>query len=114
MIVYYSDASYLKKKYMQEVRGNMKHSFGENICQLCAMDRLEFVPAPMYCSYCGVPIKHNLIYYRAPVEMGIQHCFCTSCYRGFRGSIISFHGDNIPKTKLQKEKNNEKNAESVS
>lgn len=106
------NASYFEKN-VQEANVNIIHSLGENKCQLCAMDRLEFVPAPMYCSNCGISIKHNLVFYRVPAELGAQHCFCTSCYKGFRGCTISFQGDNIPKAKLQKGKNNEKSAESV-
>lgn len=99
---------------MQDIGDNMKISYGENICQLCATDSLEFAPAQLYCSSCGILIKRNLVFYKETGETGMQHCFCTTCYRSSVGGIISFHGGHILKNKLQKEKNNEKIEESVS
>lgn len=85
------------------------HSLCQNKCQLCAMDKLEFAPAPMYCLCCRSPIRHDLNYYQVFDELGAKHCFCSTCHRLSRKTILSF-----PKTKLQKEKNNLKNEESVS
>lgn len=99
---------------MQDIGDYMKTSYGENICQLCARDNLEFAPAQLYCSSCGILIKRNLVFYRASGETSVQHCFCTTCYRNSSGGIISFLGGQILKNKLQKEKNNEKIEESVS
>ncbi|KAL1824388.1 hypothetical protein ACET3Z_011166 [Daucus carota] len=96
----------------QDIGDNMKISYGENICQLCATDSLEFAPAQLYCSSCGILIKRNLVFYKETGETGMQHCFCTTCYRSSVGGIISFHGGHILKNKLQKEKNNEKIEES--
>ncbi|XP_074326130.1 histone acetyltransferase HAC12-like [Apium graveolens] len=89
----------------QEVRPD--HSLCPNKCQLCAMDKLEFAPAPMYCLCCRSPIRHDLIYYQVIDELGAKHCFCSTCHRLSRKTILSF-----PKTKLQKEKNNLKTEES--
>ncbi|KAL3526686.1 hypothetical protein ACH5RR_011342 [Cinchona calisaya] len=84
---------------------------GENTCQLCNMGKLVFSPAPLYCSRCGFPIKHNLIYYWALDEMGSRHCFCTRCFKESRGGRISIQGFCISKAQLQKKKNNEENEE---
>ncbi|XP_074377240.1 histone acetyltransferase HAC5-like isoform X2 [Apium graveolens] len=96
----------------QDMGDNMKSCYGENICQLCARDSLQFAPAQLYCSSCGILIKRNLVFYRASGETGVQHCFCTTCHRNSGGGIISFLGGQILKNKLQKEKNNEKIEES--
>lgn len=92
---------------VQEVGFN--NSLCQNKCQLCAMDKLEFAPAPIYCSCCTSPIKHDLNYYQAFDKSGAKHCFCTSCHRMSHKKILTFL-----KVKLQKEKNNLKNEESVS
>lgn len=101
MLILYLHACVQKK--------GLNHSLCPNKCQLCDMDKLEFAPAPMYCLCCRSPIKHDLIYYQVFDEVGAKHCFCSSCHRLSRKNILSF-----PKTKLQKEKNNLKNEESVS
>ncbi|XAR51564.1 Histone acetyltransferase [Bertholletia excelsa] len=88
------------------------NAVGENTCQLCAMDKLLFAPAPIYCSSCGIRIKRNLIYYCTLDEMGTRYCFCTSCFKGSRGCAISFHGISIAKSKLHKERNIHEDGES--
>lgn len=91
-------------------------SIGQNMCQLCSKDKLVFAPAPIYCSSCETRIKRNVGYYRSGNEMGIRHCFCMSCYRGSHGNNILLRGSgfSIPKTNLQKAKNDEEKEDSVS
>ncbi|XP_059670555.1 histone acetyltransferase HAC1-like isoform X2 [Cornus florida] len=88
------------------------HSVGEGSCQLCAMGKLVFAPAPKYCSTCGARIKPSLFYYHRLDEKGAQHCFCPSCFRVSRGDTISFQGVSISKANLYKACNNEENEES--
>lgn len=80
-----------------------------NKCQLCAMDKLEFAPAPIYCSCCKSPIKHDSNYYVASEGSDVKHYFCTSCYRVSRKCILSF-----PKANLLKKKNIKNIGEPVS
>lgn len=97
-------------------QGNLKKEIGngENVCQLCALDKLFLAPATMYCSCCGACIKKNKRYYYAPGENGTHYCFCTSCYKWSRGGNISFRGMCFSKAKLFKMKNDEETEESVS
>ncbi|XP_059642362.1 histone acetyltransferase HAC1-like [Cornus florida] len=98
---------------MKEASENtIAHSVGEGSCQLCAMGKLAFAPAPKYCSTCGARIKPSLFYYHGLDEKGAQHCFCPSCFRVSRGGTISFQGVSISKANLYKACNNEENEES--
>lgn len=81
------------------------HTAGANTCQLCAKDGLTVAAPPMYCSSCGVIIKHRLTYYWIVDEMAAQYCFCTLCFNRSRGGNISFKGLTFSKAKLQKGKN---------
>ncbi|XP_015880568.3 histone acetyltransferase HAC12 isoform X2 [Ziziphus jujuba] len=105
------------KEHISSLRvgqGNLKKEIGnsENICQLCALDKLFLAPATMYCSCCGACIKKNKRYYHAPGENGTHYCFCTSCYKWSRGGNISFRGMCFSKAKLFKMKNDEETEES--
>ncbi|CAH9102174.1 unnamed protein product [Cuscuta epithymum] len=85
----------------------------ENTCQLCGTDKLVFIPVPIYCSSCGGRIKRNLVfYYWLLEETKSRYCFCTLCFKASRGGNISFLGLSIPKSNLQKGKNNDENEES--
>ncbi|XP_059643127.1 histone acetyltransferase HAC1-like isoform X2 [Cornus florida] len=98
---------------MKEASENtIAHSVGEGSCQLCAMGKLVFAPAPKYCSTCGTRIKPSLFYYHGLDEKGAHHCICPSCFRASRGATISFQGVSISKANLYKACNNEKNEES--
>ncbi|XP_059670550.1 histone acetyltransferase HAC1-like [Cornus florida] len=109
----YCDAFHLKPSIMKEASENtIAHSVGEGSCQLCAMGKLVFAPAPKYCSTCSARIKPNLFYYHGLDEKGTQHCFCPSCFRESRGGSISFQGVSISKANLYKSCNNEENEES--
>ena len=95
----------------------MKKQMGnsENICKMCALDKLFLAPEPMYCSCCCARIRQNVIYYScAPDENGTHYCFCTACYNLSRRGNITFRGICIPKAKLSKLKNNAETEESVS
>ncbi|KAG9153751.1 hypothetical protein Leryth_005872 [Lithospermum erythrorhizon] len=81
------------------------HGLGESLCQLCAMDKLLFNPAPIYCICCGSPIKRNLIYYWTPDKMGGKHCFCGQCFRKSSKKSISVQGLSFCKSNLHKGKN---------
>ncbi|KAH0754061.1 hypothetical protein KY290_024331 [Solanum tuberosum] len=83
-----------------------------NVCQLCGIDKLVFVPTPIYCSSCCKCIKRNLIYYWAVDEADGRHCFCTKCFRKCCGDDnVSSQGLSISKNKFQKAKNNDRNEE---
>lgn len=92
-----------------EDRGN-----SEQVCQLCAIGKRSFAPAPMYCSCCGTRIKRSVNYYRTLDEHGVRYCFCSMCYKVSRGGNISFRGISVSKATLGKKKNDEEIEESVS
>ncbi|KAI3794060.1 hypothetical protein L1987_36685 [Smallanthus sonchifolius] len=103
--------SFTSQKVVSE---NKVPSIGPNTCQLCSMDKLVFAPAPIYCSSCDTRIKRNVGYYRSTNDFGTRHCFCMSCYRGSHGNNILMrgYGFSIPKSNLQKAKNDEEKEDS--
>ncbi|XP_059293797.1 probable histone acetyltransferase HAC-like 1 [Lycium ferocissimum] len=101
------------RQYNQRSTGNMTvHPICENICQLCGIDRLVFVPTPIYCSSCCTCIRRNLLYYWADDEAGGRHYFCTKCFRQSRDDNVSSQGLLISKDKFRKAKNCDQNEES--
>ncbi|KAK9050683.1 hypothetical protein SSX86_030344 [Deinandra increscens subsp. villosa] len=104
-------SSFTSQKVVSE---NRAPSIGPNTCQLCSMDKLVFAPAPIYCSSCDTRIKRNVGYYRSTNGIGTRHCFCMSCYRGSHGNniLIRGYGYSIPKSYLQKAKNDEEREDS--
>ncbi|PRQ53158.1 putative histone acetyltransferase chromatin regulator PHD family [Rosa chinensis] len=92
---------------LMEDRGN-----SEQVCQLCAIGKRSFAPAPMYCSCCGTRIKRSVNYYRTLDEHGVRYCFCSMCYKVSRGGNISFRGISVSKATLGKKKNDEEIEES--
>ncbi|XP_057951106.1 probable histone acetyltransferase HAC-like 1 [Malania oleifera] len=96
----------------QEVGENTNaHGARENLCQLCGMENLSFAAAPIYCSSCDGRIKPRVAYYCTPDGSGTCHCFCTSCYRKARGSLVTLNGTVITKAVLDKKRNDEENDE---
>ncbi|KAK2996552.1 hypothetical protein RJ639_026644, partial [Escallonia herrerae] len=95
----------------KDVTGNTNF-LGDNVCQLCACNKVVFTPAPIYCSSCSGRIKRSLMYYSILEEMGAKRCFCTACVKAPGRSIVSIHGASFSKANLQKEKNNEEIEES--
>ncbi|GAB4849917.1 hypothetical protein Ancab_029218 [Ancistrocladus abbreviatus] len=88
----------------------MEHSMSENSCQLCAVEKLTFEPPPIYCSPCGARIKRNAMYYTFGTG-DTRHYFCIPCYNEARGDAIVVDGSAIPKTRLEKKKNDEETEE---
>ncbi|KAG9145913.1 hypothetical protein Leryth_025410 [Lithospermum erythrorhizon] len=89
-------------------------ALGKSLCQLCAMDKLLFNPAPIYCVCCGSPIKKNLIHHWTSDEKGGKHYLCARCLRKSKGKIISVQGLSFAKSDLHKGKHIEEAEESVS
>ncbi|XP_071703402.1 histone acetyltransferase HAC1-like isoform X2 [Rutidosis leptorrhynchoides] len=88
----------------------MELSMNENSCQLCAVEKLNFEPPPIYCSPCGARIKRNAMFYT--IGSGdTRHYFCIPCYNETRGDTISVDGSNILKARLEKKKNDEETEE---
>ncbi|KAK2420251.1 histone acetyltransferase [Trifolium repens] len=92
-------------------------SFGEqsnqsttasNTCQLCAMEHLPFKSVPIYCLCCDDPIKKKAnLFCRKGEEFDADHCFCSRCYKKFKGGCITFNGTSVSKKNLEKKKNDE-------
>ncbi|XP_024976551.1 histone acetyltransferase HAC1-like isoform X1 [Cynara cardunculus var. scolymus] len=88
----------------------MELSMNENSCQLCAVEKLNFEPPPIYCSPCGARIKRNAMFYT--IGSGdTRHYFCIPCYNEARGDTITVDGTNILKARLEKKKNDEETEE---
>ncbi|KAL7086653.1 hypothetical protein ACP275_13G014500 [Erythranthe tilingii] len=88
----------------------MEHSMSENSCQLCAVEKLNFEPPPIYCTPCGARIKRNAMYYT--IGSGeTRHCFCIPCYNDARGDTIVVDGTTVPKARVEKKKNDEETEE---
>ncbi|CAA7027415.1 unnamed protein product [Microthlaspi erraticum] len=81
-------------------------SMSANACQLCGVERLVFEPIPIYCSPCGVRIKRNAVHYSAAAGES-RHHVCAHCYNEARENSVSVDGTCIPKTSLEKKKNDE-------
>ncbi|MFS7962718.1 putative histone acetyltransferase chromatin regulator PHD family [Helianthus anomalus] len=88
----------------------MENLMNENSCQLCAVEKLNFEPPPIYCSPCGARIKRNAMFYTWG-SGDTRHFICIPCYNESRGDTISFDGTNILKAKLEKKKNDEETEE---
>ncbi|XP_076915941.1 histone acetyltransferase HAC1-like isoform X1 [Bidens hawaiensis] len=88
----------------------MEFSMNENSCQLCAVEKLNFEPPPIYCSPCGARIKRNAMFYTWG-SGETRHFFCIPCYNESRGDTISVDGTNILKARLEKKKNDEETEE---
>ncbi|XP_047086148.1 probable histone acetyltransferase HAC-like 1 [Lolium rigidum] len=92
-----------QSKAKVEMNQAMEHS--DSACQLCEVTTLNFEPPPIYCSSCGVRIKRNALYYTAPTAETC-HNFCLSCFNA-RSQTIQVEGNQFPKAKLVRKKNDE-------
>ncbi|XP_038973519.1 probable histone acetyltransferase HAC-like 1 isoform X2 [Phoenix dactylifera] len=96
----------LQSKAKAEKNQAMEHSMSENSCQLCAVEKLNFEPPPIYCTPCGARIKRNAMYYT--IGSGeTRHYFCIPCYNEARGETIEVDGSQLQKAKLEKKRNDE-------
>ncbi|KAJ4879380.1 Histone acetyltransferase HAC12 [Raphanus sativus] len=99
-----------QSKAKAEKNQAMENSMSANSCQLCAVERLTFEPAPIYCTPCGARIKRNAMYYT--VGGGeTRHYFCIPCYNEARGDTILAEGTSVPKARLEKKRNDEETEE---
>uniref|UniRef100_A0A7N0TWK9 histone acetyltransferase n=1 Tax=Kalanchoe fedtschenkoi TaxID=63787 RepID=A0A7N0TWK9_KALFE len=99
-----------QSKAKAEKNQAMEHSMTENSCQLCAVEKLTFEPPPIYCTPCGARIKRNAMYYTIGTG-DTRNFFCISCYNDARGDSIAVDGSVMPKSKLEKKKNDEETEE---
>ncbi|KAL8136990.1 hypothetical protein V2J09_002991, partial [Rumex salicifolius] len=99
-----------QSKTKAEKNQAMEHSMSENSCQLCAVEKLTFEPPPIYCSRYGCRIKRNAMYYTFGVG-DTRHYFCIPCYNEARGDTIMVEGTAVPKSRLEKKKNDEETEE---
>ncbi|XP_047250218.1 histone acetyltransferase HAC1 isoform X2 [Capsicum annuum] len=99
-----------QSKAKAEKNQAMEHSMSENSCQLCAVEKLNFEPPPIYCTPCGARIKRNAMYYTIGTG-DTRHYFCISCYNEARGDTINVDGTTIPKARMEKKKNDEETEE---
>ncbi|CAN4113860.1 unnamed protein product [Withania somnifera] len=99
-----------QSKAKAEKNQAMEHSMSENSCQLCAVEKLNFEPPPIYCTPCGARIKRNAMYYTIGTG-DTRHYFCIPCYNEARGDTINVDGTTIPKARMEKKKNDEETEE---
>ncbi|KAJ8565309.1 hypothetical protein K7X08_007885 [Anisodus acutangulus] len=99
-----------QSKAKAEKNQAMEHSMSENSCQLCAVEKLNFEPPPIYCTPCGARIKRNAMYYTFGTG-DTRHYFCIPCYNEARGDTIVVDGTTIPKARMEKKKNDEETEE---
>ncbi|XP_073286278.1 histone acetyltransferase HAC1-like isoform X1 [Primulina huaijiensis] len=95
-----------QSKAKAEKNQAMGHSMNENSCQLCAVEKLNFEPLPIYCTPCGARIKRNAMYYTFGAG-DTRHSFCIPCYNEARGDTIVVDRTSIPKTRVEKKKNDD-------
>ncbi|XP_042375024.1 probable histone acetyltransferase HAC-like 1 isoform X1 [Zingiber officinale] len=99
-----------QSKAKAEKNQAMERSMTENSCQLCAVEKLNFEPPPIYCSPCGARIKKNAQYYTVGSGDARQY-FCIPCYNDARGDTIEAEGSVFAKSKLEKKRNDEETEE---
>ncbi|KAM3339045.1 histone acetyltransferase HAC1 isoform X1 [Capsicum galapagoense] len=99
-----------QSKAKAEKNQAMEHSMSENSCQLCAVEKLNFEPPPIYCSPCGARIKRNAMYYTIGAG-DTRHYFCIPCYNEARGDTIVVDGTTILKARMEKKRNDEETEE---
>ncbi|KAL0550652.1 hypothetical protein IC582_015174 [Cucumis melo] len=99
-----------QSKSKAEKNQAMEQSMSENSCQLCAVEKLTFEPPPIYCTPCGARIKRNAMYHTVAAG-DTRHYFCIPCYNDARGDVIVADGTTIPKSRLEKKKNDEETEE---
>ncbi|GAB2268624.1 hypothetical protein Dimus_003577 [Dionaea muscipula] len=99
-----------QSKAKAEKNQAMEHIMSENSCQLCAVEKLTFEPPPIYCTPCGARIKRNNMYYTVGTG-DTRHYFCIPCYNEARGDAIVVDGTAIPKSRMEKKKNDEETEE---
>ncbi|CAN4090415.1 unnamed protein product [Withania somnifera] len=99
-----------QSKAKAEKNQAMEHSMSENSCQLCAVEKLNFEPPPIYCSPCGARIKRNAMYYTIGAG-DTRHYFCIPCYNEARGDTIVVDGTTVLKARMEKKKNDEETEE---
>jgi E1A/CREB-binding protein len=99
-----------QSKAKAEKNQAMEHSMSENSCQLCAVEKLTFEPPPIYCTPCGARIKRNAMYYTIGTG-DTRHFFCIPCFNEARGETIMVDTSAIPKSRLEKKKNDEETEE---
>ncbi|XP_047268050.1 LOW QUALITY PROTEIN: histone acetyltransferase HAC1-like [Capsicum annuum] len=74
----------------------MENSMSEKSCQLCAVDKLNFEPPPIYCTPCGARIKRNATYYTIGADDNEAS-----------GDTIIVDGTTVPKARMEKKRNDE-------
>ncbi|KAJ7544850.1 hypothetical protein O6H91_09G096200 [Diphasiastrum complanatum] len=99
-----------QSKAKAEKNQAMEQQMSENACRLCAVERLTFEPAPIYCTPCGARIKRNAFFHTT--GMGeTRHYFCIPCYNEVRSDMVEMDGQTYPKTRLERRKNDEETEE---
>jgi len=91
----------------------------ENQCKSCGLERLLFEPPPLYCGTCGVRIKRNQVHYVANPPQAAssgagevtKHLCCVPCFNDIKGDMVELEGGSVPKTSLEKRKNDEEQLE---
>ncbi|XP_047315188.1 histone acetyltransferase HAC1-like isoform X2 [Impatiens glandulifera] len=99
-----------QSKIKAEKNQALEHFMNENSCQLCAVEKLTVGPPPIYCSPCGARIKRNAMYYTVGAG-DTRHYFCMPCYHESRGETILVDHIAIPKSRMEKKKNDEETEE---
>eukprot|EP00898_Chlorokybus_atmophyticus_P002751 jgi/Chlat1/3477/Chrsp23S03676 len=104
--------------HLRSLRGNRNvkvKDLTENQCRACLQEKLYFEPPPLYCTSCGIRVKRNAVYYITITNGGEnKHIFCNQCFCDIKSDSIELDGQLVPRSSMEKRKNDEPMEESVS
>lgn len=99
-----------QSKVKAERNQALEHNMSSSACSACAVETLHFDPIPVFCTQCGCRIKRNAIYYSSGSGDNLV-VFCGPCHSAIRCDTVESDGIKIPKSALEKKRNDEQRVE---